>query len=160
MEAASLSGLSWSRWTFLPRVQDISRVCVPQLSSMAAIVSPALVLDLPASGTNPRLFWPRGHEQCGRPTPCIPSPYLCEAVGAAARPGLQDEQTQLCCEFTLRDNPCCPPPARGEAYRERNNGPAMRRAAVTDTATEAPKNAWCQARAMDHPHPSLPSLPT
>lgn len=61
---------SLSEWvsTFLPGFEDISRVCVPQLSSMAAIVSPVLVLDLPASGTNLRLFWPWGHKQCGPPT--------------------------------------------------------------------------------------------
>lgn len=41
----------------------------------------------------------------------------------------------------------------------------MRRAAVTDTATEAPKNAWSRARAMDltaaaaTPQPDPPSTP-
>lgn len=48
---------------------------------MAAIVSPALGLDLPAAGTNPRLFWTQGHRQCGQPTICIPEPYLCQGRG-------------------------------------------------------------------------------
>ena len=40
------------------------------------------------AGTNPRLFWTRGHRQCGQPTICIPVPYLCQARGccAEARP--------------------------------------------------------------------------
>lgn len=38
--AASLGGRLWSRSTFLPGFKDISRVCVPQLCCMAAIVSP------------------------------------------------------------------------------------------------------------------------
>lgn len=67
---------SWYRSTFLPGFKDISRVCVPQLASMAAIVSLAFGLDLPAPGTNPRLFWTWGHKQCGQPTLCIPAPYL------------------------------------------------------------------------------------
>lgn len=64
---------------------------------MAAIVSPALGRDLPAAGTNPRLFWTQGHKQCGQPTICIPEPYLCQARGrcswGAAR---QSKQTEHC----------------------------------------------------------------
>lgn len=52
------------------------------------------------------------------------------------------------CECRLRDNPCCSC-GRGEADGEEQWTGPMQRAAVTDTATEAPKNAWSRARAMD-----------
>lgn len=65
------------------------------------------------------------------------------------------------CECRLRDNPCCSC-GRGEADGEEQWAGPMQRAAVTDTTTEAPKNAWSQARAMDltpppppHPNPTL-----
>lgn len=58
---------------------------------------PAPGLDLPAAGTNPRLFWTRGHKQCGQPTICIPVPYLCQARGCCAEgPALQGKQTEHC----------------------------------------------------------------
>lgn len=53
------------------------------------------------------------------------------------------------CECRLRDNPCCPlQPGVKQMGRGTMAGP-IRRAAVTDTATEDPKNAWSRARAMD-----------
>lgn len=74
--AARSEWVTWFRSAFLLGFKDISRVCVPQLSSMAAIVCPRSVLSHPFPGTNPRLFWTREHKQCGQPTLCIPAPYL------------------------------------------------------------------------------------
>lgn len=55
------------------------------------------------------------------------------------------------------------PAARGEADGEEQWTGPMQRAAVTDTATEAPKNAWSRARAMDltapPPCPMVPRDP-
>lgn len=69
------------------------------------------------------------------------------------------------CECRLRDNPCCSC-GRGEADGEEQWAGPMQRAAVTDTTTEAPKNAWSQARAMDltpppttTPQPNPPHVP-
>lgn len=76
----------------------ISRVCVPQLSSMAAIVSPLRCLGPAATGTNPRLFWARGHRQCGQPTLCIPAPYLCQGPWVLHRgPALQGQTDAALC---------------------------------------------------------------
>lgn len=66
--AARSEWVTWFRSAFLLGFKDISRVCVPQLSSMAAIVCPRSVLSHPFPGTNPRLFWTREHKQCGQPT--------------------------------------------------------------------------------------------
>lgn len=96
--AASLSGHLGQNQHSCRGFKDISRVCVPQLCCMAPIVCPALGLDPAAAGTNPRLFWTQGLDQCARPTICIPAPYLRQGCGccAEARPYTANRQSPVC----------------------------------------------------------------
>lgn len=96
--AASLSGHLGQDQHSCRGFKDISRVCVPQLCCMASIVCPALGLDPAAAGTNPRLFWTQGPDQCTRPTICIPAPYLWQGCGCCtkARPYTANRQSPVC----------------------------------------------------------------
>lgn len=88
---------SWSRSTFLPGFKDISRVCVPQLGCMAAIVSRAVRPDPPSPRNKSKTLLDTRAQAGWR----AHSPHSCTLPlwGPWALPrgaALPDEQTELC----------------------------------------------------------------